>query len=465
MNRFTASAALVLSVLTASLFAQEASFVQPSEIPGKYVMSQQPMPALATVKAMSTPDRPVYGLYIWANEFRGLREEIRKVGWKQLRFAGPWEDKTMTMVVEDDIEVMMTLSGKSLKSYKSEDELVDDYVKRIDTFLTRYGPNGTFFKDNPNLPNRPIKLIEVWNEPNFNYMIPERQPVSEVNRQRRALYARLLPTAHKTIKAKWPDVRVVGFGAGGSSAADLGFIDGIYKLDPKIAESYDILSTHPYVDPCPPEADRAEPWGQYSVLKSLLSIRKIIKSESTPIWYTEVGWAVSHADGGFFPTREGAKMTSPLLQAAYVTRLYALAARAGIGRVHIMFATDTDTYNAGFFLRDNSPRPSAIAVQTMIKLMPCPTISEAINDGSEGWYAWTFNPDARQKTDSAKLVTMVHAVAGPKHVQIPWNAPSATMVNMLGATSEITATETGGGKWLLPVDIGPCPVYLIPSGK
>lgn len=429
--------------------------VQPTTIPGKFTVTPQPFPALAAITAAPAPDRPVYGLYIWKNEYAALREEIRKVGWKQLRFGGPWDDSIMRLVVEDDVEVMKTLGGKRRHEFASDEEFLAAYLALTDAFLTRYGPGGTFFADNPTLPQRPITAVELWNEPNFHYMIPDRQQRAEVEREREALYAKLQLAAHAAIKAKWPGVRVVGFGAGGASAGDLRFIANVWKQDPeRIPKSLDILATHPYVDPVPPETDALQSWGSFSITKSLDIIRATTKSPTMPIWYTEVGWAVSKADGGHFPTKPGAVMVSPLLQAAYVSRMYALALRLGVGRVHIMFATDTDTYNAGFFLRDKSWRPAAHAVQTMIRTMPFPKLAAVLNDGADGWYAWTF---ADASDPARPPVTMAFAVAGPREVTLAWDAPAAEVTDMLGAVTQLAAV---GGK--LTVAIGPCPVYLKP---
>ena len=462
MNRIllTTVALILMALPAAELPAQN---VQSNTIPGRFAITAQPLPPLASIIAKAVPDRPVYGLYTWAGEYRSVRDEIRKVGWKQIRVGGPWADADMRMAVEDDMEVLMTLGRKKRSEYASDDAFIADHIRLIDTFLTRYGPGGSFFADNPGLPVRPVTAVEVWNEPNFQYMIPDREPRAEVEHEREALYEKLLPTVYQAIKTKWPDVRIVGFSTGGSSAGDLRFIANVWKQNPElISRSFDIFSTHPYVDPVPPEADAVRSWGSYSIAKSLSAILNTTGSAS-PVWYTEVGWPVSKADGGYFPTKAGEPMVNPQLQAAYVCRMYSLALRLGVERVHIMFATDTDDFNAGFFLRDKTWRPSAYAVQTMIKVMPFPKLIGAINDGNDGWYAWTFHADARFKTTDALPVTMAFNVAGAKHVELPWPAPAATVTDMLGATRQTAAVQSSDGKWMLPVDIGPCPVYLTPA--
>jgi hypothetical protein len=300
--------------------------------------------------------------------------------------------------------------------------------------------------------------VEIWNEPNFQYMIPDREPRKEVEAEREALYAKLLPAAFIYIKKGWPDVQVVGFGAGGASAGDVRFIDNVHGASPAMASSYDILSTHPYTDPGPPDADKAEVWGTYSPAWILQTIRSILAMNygiaKKPVWYTEVGWALSAKDGGFFPM-EGRRepCVSPVLQAAYVVRLYAIAMRLGVARVHIMFATDTDGYNAGFFLRDKTWRPSASAVQTMVRLLPNPRLTEVISDGKDGYYAYRFMSNT-QKPDALPVI-MAWNVSGPKTVEIPVKARQVTVYDMLG---QAHIADVKNGK--LTVDIGPCPVYI-----
>ncbi|HUT57702.1 MAG TPA: hypothetical protein VNA25_07605 [Phycisphaerae bacterium] len=439
---------------------------QPTKIPGNWKIADQPLPPLKESTARF-PYRPVYGLYTWMGEYRTHRDSIKKVGWKSFRVGGPFTDDDMKMIVADNVEVLKTLglrdmagaagNKKNRADYDNDEAFIADYVKGIRAFLTRYGPEGTFFKDNPTLPKRPIKYIELWNEPNFQYMIPDSNDRKSDEAKREALYAKVMPAAHKAIKADWPAVQVVGFAAGGSSCGDLRFIKNVLAKDPQVAKSFDVLSTHPYVHGVPPEADCVRSWGSYSVAKSLDTIRKTLgahKIAETPIWYTEVGWPVSKADGGHFDMKGGG-LTTPTLQAAYVCRMYALAIRLGVRRVHIMFATDTDNFNAGFFLRDKSWRPSAHAVQNMIKLLPLPDMAQAISDGTDGYYAYRMFPHALASMHR-NAVIMAWNVEGPKTVAIPVRSDKVKIVDMLGHEKDAAVAD---GK--VTVEIGPCPIYLI----
>jgi len=441
--------------------------VQPEKIPGKWKLAAQPLPPLAEIEKQRVVVTPVYGLYTWAGEYVQFRGDIKKVGWKSFRVGGPLDDEAMKAMAEDGVEVVKTLGLRDIDAkgekknrldFKSDEEFLAAYVQGVERFLARYGPDGTLFKENPKLPNNPIKHVEIWNEPNFQYMIPDREPQNEVQAERDALYAKVLPAAYEAIKKKWPAVTVVGFGAGGSSRDDVRFVGNVFKKDPaKIAKSFDILSTHPYVNPVPPEANFVKSWGEYSVAGSLKDLRDILKKNAAekPIWYTECGWAVSKADGGAFEMKPD-QTTSPLLQAAYVVRMYALAMRLGVERCHIMYVSDADNYNAGFFARAGAWRPSAYAAQTMIKIMPNPKLTRVISDGENGYFAYMCDANWSWRQDRPPPpVIMAWNVAGPKTVEILNQQARVTVTDMLGHSKEV---ETKGG--IVTVQVGPCPVYI-----
>ena len=285
----------------------EALLTQPTEVPGSWKLLEQDKPDLDKIVAAPATRRPVYGLYCWAGEYIQYHDFIRKVGFTNMRLSGPMNDACMKLYVADDVEVMATLTARVHQSftgkqrdwrnrmdYDSDEAFIADYLKGVDLFLTRWGPGGTFFDDHPDLPQRPIRYVEIWNEPNFWYLDARKwEPAAnEAERlateaRREKLYAKLLPATHAHIKKEWPKVQVVGFAAGGASHADVRFIENVHANNPAVAGSYDILSTHPYMRPVPPEAHFIKPWGRYSMANSLAEIRQTMRKHQVadrPIW-------------------------------------------------------------------------------------------------------------------------------------------------------------------------------------
>ena len=458
-------AAVGLTLLTGSFQARaeepqpavRGEIRQPAKIPGNWVWEPPPMPPLEKVLREAKPNPFIYGLYEWAGEYLQYRDSIKKVGWRAYRCGGPMSDDAMRAFAEDDIEVMSCAgtAPQKLDATAQEDEaFIRNYAQSITTLLARYGPNGTLFRDNPKIPNRPLRNIEIWNEPNFEYLIrPDKRPQKDLEAARFALYAKLLPAAYAAAKDWSKEVNVVGFGAGGSSAGDIRFIQSVNAAGPAALRSYDILSTHPYVEPVAPEATSVQSWGRYSIAASLAAIRADLAAHGraeTPIWYTEVGWPISKQDGGVYAM--AGTQVSPDLQAAYVCRLYAFAQRLGVRRVDIMSVNDTDNFNSGFFQRDGSWRPSAHAVQTMIQLMPSPRLIGVVSDGEGGCFAYRFAP---KEDPAAAPVLMAWNVAGPKVVELPVKASRATIIDLLGHRQ---AVAVAGDK--IRLEIGPLPVYV-----
>ena len=151
------------------------------------------------------------------------------------------------------------------------------------------------------------------------------------------------------------------------------------------------------------------------------------------------------------------------LQAAYVSRLYLIAMRLGVERAHIMFVSDSDTFNGGFFNNDDrSWWEQTYAVNNMINLMPNPRLIGAIHDGgygendlpdSYGYYAYTFDPDTTVTGEPSVIVAW--NVEGPITVSIPCDPGDYIVYSMLGDSGIVSASDSS-----LSVEIGPCPIYI-----
>lgn len=406
---------------------------------------RQPLPALADILAKPRGKVPIYGIYCWAVDYPAYGEAIKAIGFRNLRTGGtPFTDDAFRRIAEDGLDSMITL-GRPRRLFDSDEAFVEGNIAYALERLERYGPNGSFFREHADVPYHPIRYIEVYNEPNFGYMLPDNADITE----KVHLYTLLQTRLYAPIKTAYPDVQIIGFGAGGASAADYGFISACCEHDPAVFHTMDILSTHPYVDPISPFAWMG--WLKYSIASGYEKLRALLVRGGVPdmpIWFTELGWFIRPGEGGFFPACENGN--NQLEQAAFNTQVYALGMRLGVERITTMYIIDTDHCNAGFVDRDGSLRLSARAVQNMIRLLPDPKLLAAPLDGEDNCYAYVF--EARP---GGEEVTMVFHANAPATITIPWHDDHAAVTDMLGNTVTLAAADG-----TLTLDAGPCPLYV-----
>ncbi len=460
---------------------------QPSHIPGPWAWVPQPLPNLASITEQPAPDRPVYGLYCWAGEYLQYRDFIRDVGWTNFRLSGPINDAVFRAYIEDGAEVMFTMPARhpfadpehpmgkwrNRGNFDSDEAFIDAYLADVELVIRRYGPDGTFFQDHPDLPYKPLRYIEVYNEPNYWYLDvaredkqnhwPPRDPVARrlQNEGREQLYGKLLMAAYTKIKELAPDIQVVGFGVGGGSAGGVSFIEGVHRIYDGIENYYDIMSAHPYTRPAPPEALLIRSWGYSFMSRGHRMIRDVMEAHGVgdkPVWWTELNWSIYPEKGGRFDEKKQSGRDDDVsreLQAAYIVRGYLQALRHGVPRLHYMSIYDTDGVNAGMLDRETGEwRPSAHAVKHMIATMPNPKLTGAVMENEDGVYIYRFDPDFTTEGDAG--VITAYKVQGPATVTIPIDAASVRISDMLG--EDVRDVEIHDGK--LTVEIGPLPIYI-----
>ncbi|HMJ72211.1 MAG TPA: glycosyl hydrolase [Solirubrobacterales bacterium] len=151
--------------------------------------------------------------------------------------------------------------------------------------VLRYGPNGTFWSENPTLPQRPIRTWQIWNEPNFKYFVARPDP---------AEYGKLVKLSNAAIKAVDPGAQVI---LGGLFARPIeatfhknppqayfasDFLEQMYKSTPGIASKFQGYALHPYT-------------GSWKNLTSRIEeVRRVLKRNHDPgkgLWITEMGWS------------------------------------------------------------------------------------------------------------------------------------------------------------------------------
>lgn len=74
------------------------------------------------------------------------------------------------------------------------------YAAYLTALIGRYGPHGSFWRQNPTIHRQPIRSWQIWNEPNLRYYW--RQPFA-------AGYVALLRAAHAAVKRADPGAQVI----------------------------------------------------------------------------------------------------------------------------------------------------------------------------------------------------------------------------------------------------------------
>lgn len=170
----------------------------------------------------------------------------------------------------------------------------------------RYGPEGEFWEEHPDLPRFPVRTWQIWNEPNSPmFYAPQPDLFS---------YARLVINATTGLRAQDPHARVIlggmfgtPLGSARGARSAWGFLQGLYAvgLDPW----FEGVAIHPYA-------------GKLSKVKDQVArIRRVIRtygSAPASLWVTEIGWT----SGGDTPLNRGRRGQAQRLEQSfrYLTR-------------------------------------------------------------------------------------------------------------------------------------------------
>ncbi len=146
------------------------------------------------------------------------------------------------------------------------------YATFLAALVRRYGPNGSFWSQHPQLPKIPIHEWQVWNEPHFTSYWTT-QPFAPS-------YVVLLKAAHDAIKAADPTAKVVLAGLADFSWQ---YLAQIYR-QPQARNLFDIVGIHPYT---------AKPQGVITILQRARAVMDKYGDAHKPILATEITWPSS----------------------------------------------------------------------------------------------------------------------------------------------------------------------------
>jgi hypothetical protein len=157
-----------------------------------------------------------------------------------------------------------------LGSAPSNYQAYDDYLTAL---IDRYGPSGSFWDENPSLPFKPLRVWQIWNEPNILYQWSP-QADWEIK------YGQLLKGAYAAVKQADPGAKVALAGLPNASWTDL---DSLYDRG-GVKGSFDIAAVHYYS----------------KIASQFIQVSRMLRAsldkhgdKKIPIWWTEAGGSAS----------------------------------------------------------------------------------------------------------------------------------------------------------------------------
>ena len=419
-------------------------------------------PARADVQP---PEPELYGLYGWAGELARFAEDIERSGIRWLR-AGGWHrngdpgsaERLMRVAAERGfvVQPVIELGGLSDDGDMTLDEMLERWREAIRAQVEPYAPGGSFWQRHPDLEPAPVRYWQIWNEPNIYFLGTEATGL-----RRDELYAELLAVAIDEVRRIDPEAYLIAYNPAGGALAHLpspdvfveqnGFVGwrrlirvGNERVGP---EAYDAVGIHPYTMPVGPEAG--------GVVPALALLRELPGMSNKPIWMTEVGYPIE------YPRQR--QVRDEAQQAAFVTRLFAIAGAHGVTQVQIMYVTDIvysrdgSRRSFGFFPEPGEWREHAYAASIMRRLVPDPRVDVEILAQEPGG-AWAY----RFRGAGGEPVIMAWHSGGRISVPRRFDVErrQLTRVSMLGETSTIPAED---GQ--VAVTLAEAPIYLVAADE
>jgi hypothetical protein len=154
----------------------------------------------------------------------------------------------------------------------------------------RYGPGGSFWLENPQLPARPIRAWQIWNEENYKYFAARPSP---------SQYGDLVEDSYSALRSADGGAKTVlgglfGRPKGGNSTAKpkrayfaADFLERMYRATPGVRAKFAAVALHPY---------------SYSYRRlpgEIEEVRDVMKREhdaGKALWITELGWSSGRPD-------------------------------------------------------------------------------------------------------------------------------------------------------------------------
>jgi hypothetical protein len=197
--------------------------------------------------------------YVWTNTdaIAGTLAAHGLTWYPILDYAAPWAS---------------TIPGDQMSAPRPD--TIPDYAAYTAAFAARYGPNGTFWAEHPELPKKPVAAYELGNEPNTDMFWREQATAPEA-------YADEFAAARAAIKAVDGKTPVVSAGLLGANAMSPSlFLKRMIRRQPSLRTRIDAVGYHPY---------QMSYAGMRDGIRSVRTTLNALRMGSTPIEITEAG--------------------------------------------------------------------------------------------------------------------------------------------------------------------------------
>lgn len=414
------------------------------------------------VKPDKYADPQLYGFYAPIGDLKKYADDIDRIGIRWIRVGGINDEGCLFAAGKGYHLVPVISLGKiSMNNTVPFDQIpqaIQEWRQQVQKVVNRCGPNGTLWKENPQIKALPIRYWEIWNEPNIEFLNPPKE-MSRVQ-----LYAEILKAASEEIRKRDPGAKIIAFNTSGGVSTGLPSPDGyasqvqyfgwrrFIKETTQItgADCYDAIGLHPYTMPMGPEAG-----GVVKGLELLKAVTTEQKSDKKEIWYTEVGFPIE------YPRNK--QVRDERQQACFTVRLYAIAAAHGVTQIQnmyledIIYRQDNTRRSFGFYTAPGKWREQATALQTMIRLMPDPRKNpEIITENDKGPNAYKFNG-----ANDNSVIMAWNAGEGTIEYEFKVKGKKAAMINMLDKNSKTLEVKKGN----VHVTLSEAPVYIVFASK
>jgi hypothetical protein len=217
---------------------------------------------------------------------RWLREPFK---WDAVQPArGRWDwsryDATMAAASRRGLHVIANLyevpgwAGRAWNQVPADPTAFARYAAAV---ARRYGPKGTFWRAHPRLRAVPVRHLELWNEPYFDYY--------SLGGVKPGRYARLVRATAKAVRRANRGVKIMLEADSVGSDDPRGFTADMYRAVPDLNRWFDYVAIHPYSEGRSPLLRNDRYGFQHIGAVRADFVRR--GAGRKPVWITEIGWS------------------------------------------------------------------------------------------------------------------------------------------------------------------------------